>query len=90
VRQGQLHDLVDVALIQAVWVVGSAPQPRVTAQQDERLHPLGMRRGEYQCGSAARQVAGEHSLLAACLVQDRANVIDLVVHGRHGAAGDRV
>ena len=39
-----------------------------------------------RAGAQPGQVARQHGPLAACLVQDRADVVDLLVHGRRGTA----
>ena len=54
--QDRIGDLVDVSLIEALRVTGTGAQPRIPAQQDERLDPPGMRRREHQGRRAARRV----------------------------------
>jgi hypothetical protein len=88
--QDQARDLVDVSLLHAFGVAGSVAQPRGPGQQDKRLDPVRMRRREHHGRRAARQVARDHSPLAARLIQNRADVIDLLIHGRYRSAGSRI
>jgi hypothetical protein len=88
--QDRIEDLVNVSLIQALRVTGTGAEPRIPAQEDERFDPFRMRGREHQGGCAARPVAHKHHPLAACLVQDLPDVVDLLVHGRRGAAGNRI
>ena len=88
--QDRIGDLVNGSLIQALRVTGTRAEPRKPAQEDERLDPPRMRRREHQRRCAARPVAREHGPLTACLVQDRPDIVDLLIHGWRGTAGNRI
>jgi len=88
--QDRAEALVNLSLIQALRVTGICPEPRIPAHENERLDPFRMRRREHQGRRAARPVARKHGPLAARFVQDRADVVDLLVHGRRGTAGNRI
>lgn len=88
--QHRRGDLVRLGALYPVGVVRVLAQPGVARHEDQGFDPFGVGGRVDQGGRAAGQVSREHRPLAAGLVQDHAQVVDLLVHGRRRAAGDRI